>query len=328
MKALVIPKGNSQITGINSYYLDIPKFLEHYSETPFSGMIHFKSFQSEGVVFLDAENVLSGLFLDGGGLVEGREAVARIVNSGETQNYTIDLVELHEDKVHYWTSLANLEEIHSGLSSEFTDLEALIKKMSNEQLNGYIEVVQGDKVQGYIFFRSGSIMTDPYHISDNQVPIKTQDMETLIAVSREKPSVFNVARVPARGEGEVEEITAEAEDVSSNSLEMLEELLLLMQKLIEGNKKIKAGFETLLRKKFMEKVQTYEFLDPFAAEFVYENGKITYVGSSDEEDLAHGILDCVREIASETGMTGEFARSISAWKEKYAEEIGRYGLVV
>ncbi|MEZ4550951.1 MAG: hypothetical protein R2874_10855 [Desulfobacterales bacterium] len=44
------------------------------------------------------------------------------------------------------------------------------------------------------------------------------------------------------------------------------------------NKRIKMDFETLLNKQFVEKVNRYEFLDPFAGEFRYSNGKVSFSG--------------------------------------------------
>jgi hypothetical protein len=46
--------------------------------------------------------------------------------------------------------------------------------------------------------------------------------------------------------------------------------------MIRSNKNIKEDFETLLKKKFVDKAATYAFLDPFAGEFSYKNNKSFY----------------------------------------------------
>ena len=90
-------------------------------------------------------------------------------------------------------------------------------------------------------------------------------------------------------------------------------------------KNIKADFNTLLKRKFVEKADSYDFLDPFAAEFKYADGKIEYNGNASTAALARGIVDCIKEIAEETDIAYPFLKAIVPWTEKYSSEIEKAG---
>lgn len=62
-----------------------------------------------------------------------------------------------------------------------------------------------------------------------------------------------------------------------------------METVIKANKRIKGDFETLLNKKFVDKVDQYDFLDPFAAEFRYVNGEVIFTGKAIQKELVKEI---------------------------------------
>jgi hypothetical protein len=106
----------------------------------------------------------------------------------------------------------------------------------------------------------------------------------------------------------------------------LEELLETFEKVLASNKKVKADFETLLKKKFLEKVDKYPFLDPFAAELVYANRKLSYSGSATDKELARGLLESVMELAGQLGIMPQFKETLGPWSEKYAGEMAGLGI--
>jgi hypothetical protein len=104
-------------------------------------------------------------------------------------------------------------------------------------------------------------------------------------------------------------------------LEMLEALLSLLERVIQSNRKLKVDFETLLNKKFVEKANKYDFLDPFFDEFRYYNGQIEYAGKASTDDLVAAIIECVREIVLSLGIITTFRKYLESWKKGFANEI-------
>jgi hypothetical protein len=104
-------------------------------------------------------------------------------------------------------------------------------------------------------------------------------------------------------------------------LEMLEALLYLLERVIQSNRKLKVDFDSLLNKKFAEKAEKYDFLDPFFDEFRYVNGRIEFKGQASSDDLVAAITECVREIVVSLGIIGIFRKFLESWKKGFANEM-------
>jgi hypothetical protein len=108
---------------------------------------------------------------------------------------------------------------------------------------------------------------------------------------------------------------------TKRALEMLEALLSLLERVIQSNRKLKVDFETLLNKKFAEKADKYDFLDPFFDEFRYANGRVDYAGKASTDELVAAITECVREIVLSLGIVAIFRKYLESWKKGFANEI-------
>lgn len=65
------------------------------------------------------------------------------------------------------------------------------------------------------------------------------------------------------------------------------------------------------------------FLDPFADEFKYSGGKITFTGDATDDELLRGVAESVKEIAEESGFLSNLNDSLSSWSQKYAMELAK-----
>jgi len=109
---------------------------------------------------------------------------------------------------------------------------------------------------------------------------------------------------------------------------MLQSLLSLLEKVVRANKKIRTDFETLLNRKFMDKVDEYDFLDPFAGDFKYLNGQLVFTGKASQSQLVNGVVECVREIISELGIAASFRKYLTSWHKEYIEEIYTFNIEI
>ncbi|MEJ2100163.1 MAG: hypothetical protein P8X68_09310 [Desulfobacterales bacterium] len=156
---VVIPKQQPVLENLNVYYLKVRKLLEHFQGEIGSGGVYFKSHAAEGVIFFDQNELVNGFFQDRDIKISGSEAIERLLKAGDNYNFTVNIYEIDAEEVYYWAGIPTAEKIYRGLSTEFTDLEGLIKKMSSEKLTGYIDVSIGEgKEMGLIFLINGKIM--------------------------------------------------------------------------------------------------------------------------------------------------------------------------
>jgi hypothetical protein len=155
-RMVIIPREKPVIENLNIYYLDIKKLLEHYQGEIGTGGIYFKSHAAEGVIFFDKDDLLNAFYEEKSLELIGAQAVERLMNAGGQLNFTVHIYQLSLEEVYFWASIPSAEKIYEDLSTEFTDLEGLIRKMSTEKLTGYIDVSIGGGKEGGLRKRTRS----------------------------------------------------------------------------------------------------------------------------------------------------------------------------
>ncbi len=337
---IIIPKEIPIITSLNSYYLKIDKLFEHYQGIVDAGCIYFKSPSSEGVIYFDEENLINGVYENKKVTIKGKEAIDLLMGEADINNFLITIYEIIPERITFWANLTNAEDLYKDLSTEFTDLESLIKKMRAEKLTGLIEVNFAKSDMGIMFFLNGELIGSSSSEKKGELLREEEFHQVLIKKSRENAAMLTVKKVslehivenysadldslevkPEPFELDEVPVPEEKKDEPLRIIEMLQQLMFIYEKFISGNKKIDSDFDTLLKRKFMQKLDKYDFLDPFAAEFEYSNGNIEYSGREDESLVAEGLIECMLEISDENKMQKWLSKHLLPWKEKYSNEI-------
>jgi hypothetical protein len=91
---------------------------------------------------------------------------------------------------------------------------------------------------------------------------------------------------------------------------------------------IKADFNTLLKKRFLDLADEYAFLDPFAGEFQYSGGKIRLAGVVSDADLAKGLLAAVAGLVRDQGLKVPFKGRLDGWLQKHRRKFLSLGISV
>ncbi len=341
---IVIPKENPIIGNLNSYYVQIERLIEHFQGEVGCGCLYFKSLSSEGVLFFDKDEILNGIFYQKNEEINGPEAIDLLIKSSEKTNYLLSVYLLRSEDIYFWSTIPEAKRIYQDLTTEFTDLEGLIKKMKSEGLTGFIEVVIGEeKGGGLIFFNNGELSGGSYSWGDGDSPRGSEDQKKLIQLTKDFGGSFQVSRIPLEKNGKAENVEAEieAEEVedgpSARIITAMEEMIAIFERTISGLKTIDTDFATLLSRKFVEKADRYPFLDPFAAELKYANEKITFEGQTTDKEFTEGILQSLLELAEEIDVSNQSVRSGGAlsihfknnlvtWMKKYNEEVMKYNI--
>ncbi len=328
-KMIVLPKEKPVLRNLNVYYLDIEKLIEHYQGEVGSGGVFFKSPAAEGVIFFDKDEVLNAVFQEKQMQLQGQEAVGRLIKAGGHDNFTVDIYHLSAQEVYFWSSIPGAEKIYRDLSTEFTDLEKLIKKMSSERLNGYIDVsINGGKEAGMIFIVNGKIIGGSFSWDKEQANISQRNQELLIEKTRQVGATFNVCRISLKKLKKENTSEPQHGPASENVLLMVEEFLRVFENTVSANKKLKGDFSKLLKKKFVENAEKYAFLDPFAGEFDYSNRKISFSGTTGDHELLSGVMESVSELARELGLMSGLVAGLSVWSETYARELKKFDITL
>ena len=350
---IIIPREKPVIENLNSYYLKIDKLMEHYQGALESGGIYFNAPTAEAVVFFDDENVLNGFYKDKKAQITGQAAIDRIIQEASGSNFSVSVYRIQPDRLYFWANLTNSKALHNDLSSEFTDLEGLIKKMEAEKLTGYIDVqLSGKAGGGLLFFFNGEVIGGSSAKGKAEVDRSREYREDLINRCREHGGIFNVwktdlaniasadrpaaspaserrpEKAPRKKPERSTQRGGQTADQQQRVVQMLQSLLALLEKVVRANKKIRTDFETMMNRKFMEKVDKYDFLDPFAGDFKYSNGQLFFAGNASQTQLVNGVVECVREIIVELGITNSFRKYLASWHKEYIDEIYSFNVEI
>ncbi|MDY7030750.1 MAG: hypothetical protein SVY10_02440 [Thermodesulfobacteriota bacterium] len=76
---VIVPREKPSIQNLNSYYLDMERLVEHYQGEFDAGGIHFKSVSAEGMIFFDKDELLTAVFQNKYGEIEGEKAVGLLM---------------------------------------------------------------------------------------------------------------------------------------------------------------------------------------------------------------------------------------------------------
>ncbi len=324
---LVIPRQQPVLENLNIYYLNVRKLLEHFQGEIGTGGVYFKSHAAEGVIFFDQNELLSGFLRDRDVEITGQKAIKRLLEAGDDYNFSVNIYEISTEEVYYWASIPAAEKIYKDLSTEFTDLEGLIKKMSSEKLTGYIDVSIGNGNDvGLLFLVNGKIMGGSYSWANGSPSLSKEDQDLLIQKSKDLGGSFNVCRIPLTKSVTEREPDDGGPKHTEKAIVILEELLVTFEKVVRSRGKKRFDFQKLLKQKLVEHADRYAFLDPFAGEFDYRENKITFSGRASDRNLVVAVFAVVKETALELGLLSPLIKNLDAWSVKYSEELAVYDI--
>jgi len=322
---VIIPREKPVIENLNIYYLDVHKLLEHYQGEIGSGGVCFESHSAEGVIFFDKDDLLNAYYKEKDLELSGANAIDQLVQAGGRYNFNVNVYKIPLEEVYFWASIPSAEKIYKDLSTEFTDLEGLIKKMSAEKLTGYIDVsIDNGRDTGLIFIINGKIRGGSFSWDNGEPGPTKKNQELLIRKTKDSGGTFNVCRIP------LSKMRAESESLKTHTgpsesvLAMLEELLGLFEDTVISAKKTKDDFSKLLKKKFVENAEKYAFLDPFAGEFEYYDHKISFSGVTNDQELLDGVITSARELAQELGVMPALIDNLASWSARYSRQLERF----
>ncbi len=322
---VIVPRGNPVFENLNSYYLDLRRLLEHCQGEMGSGAIYLKSPTAEGVLLFEAHEVLGGTYENRGEKLAGKAAIDRLLTPSPTENYQVSIYEMAPEEAYYWSSIPNAKRIYEDLSTEFTDLEGLIKKMSSEKLSGYIEIsLNSDLDGGFLFFRNGQVVGG-YYFWEKNFSASRESQDLLLRKAKRSGGIFHVSRISVESNA-VKEVSKKPS--APEVIGALEELLALLESLCTSSQTIKADFNTLLKKRFLDLADEYAFLDPFAGEFQYSGRKIRLASAVSDDDLAKGLLTAVAGLVRDQGLKVPFNSRLEGWLQKHRKKLLSLGISV
>jgi hypothetical protein len=324
---IIIPKEKPVLQHLNSYYLDMERLIEHLQGEISTGAIYFKSAMAEAVVFFDESSILNVVYQDKDLFIDAKPARDHLIKALTRDNFSVFVYNIEPSKIFFWSRLFHAEESYKEVSAVLTDLSELTAKMRSAKLTGYIHVANDkEATEGQIFFNNGMIIGAASTWDEDARDGSKNILKRLILGSKVPGTTFNIKKIDL-DPGHEEDITEEqAQTNASRVFAMLHELIFVLEALVRKNKRIKVDFDTLLNKKFIEKADKYDFIDPFAAEFKYNSNSVEFTGSASTALLIKGVSESIMELAADLEMSDLFQEKLENWSQQYSNEIVKYGI--
>jgi len=332
---IIFPRLNQIINDLNSYYVDLPKLLEHYQGLVNSGCIYFKSISSEAIIYFDDENIINGVLIEKNKIIKEQLAINNLIEGFNTKNYSISIYEISQDFVTFWANIYDSIIIKKNVLNNFNDLEILFKNYCIEKLTGSLEIKNQANSLFIFFFLNGNMFLsssseDNWKLLDYKIILDKLKESCSLDINNTK-LIINIKSTSLQQKILLANFVNVNNNITSVNkstsvepplkfIELLQNLMILFEKYFDNNKKNREFFDKLLKKKFIEKVDKFVFLDPFSAEFEYIDGKITFTGSENHQNLANSVIECLNEISNENNMKLWLKKHIAPLEEKYSNE--------
>ena len=327
---MILPQGKAQYENLNTSFVDFAELVRDLQGNSFTGYVRVSFWQYDGVVFLDSGAIMNAIEEVDGIRSTGPRAVTSVMERARGRDGTLGVYALSAEVLTMLVSALRSQVVHKDLDTDFSSLEQLITNLESEGHTGYIEVaVKDGKGDALIFINAGQVVESVFSAGGDVVSgvrVLPHIVDTVAALG----AVFNVYRASYdEAFGETTEVAA-ALDLP-HLLEVWQDILAAIE-IVVDSRVGEHGFLSAFKDALLSKAEDYPLLDPFAGEFEYKEGGITYTGRV-VGDLSRGLTDCllmtlekVAERTPRADLLADIAEQLELVREDHGEVIRRFGM--
>jgi hypothetical protein len=311
---MMFPKDRTVYANLNTSFTDFDELLLDLRVKATTGyvLVSFRSY--DGVLFLENGDIVSALEQDAEAKRTSDAAATNIALRAHEKGGCINVYTLAPELLRLLTRVVDAEALYRDLTSSFTSLEKLIEKLQEDKHSGYLEVTLNEGRGGaMVFFESGRLVECVF-ATGGQTATGAEGLPTVLAATASAGGSFNVFRAnepnaakfataadtpkpaPAPQLEPPSAAPAAAERPPLDVLTIWSEIIAGAESVVDGLSR-EGRFSTTFKEVLVTRAGTYPFLDPFAAEFAYANGKVTFDGTL-PPDFSKGVGDCLLDAVS------------------------------
>lgn len=327
---MIYPQGKIIYENLNTSFTSLEELLIGLKSERHTGYVRVSYWDYNGALFMDSGKLINAVAEIGSERSTGLDAVSGIMEKSRQKDGAISVHGLPPELVTLLASAANGEVIHQDLSTEFTNLAGLLEKLHADGHTGSVEVViHGDGGVGVVFLQDGDAVTSI--LSANGESYSGADMlAKIIERASIHGAILNVYRANLSAS-----IAEGAEVMAGFELPLLLELwgdiISSAERIADGISK-KGEFVKTFNQIRLQYAEAYPFLDPFAAEFDYQEGHIELKNTSVRQ-LNAGLAECltitVETLDAEnpkTDLMGSVKDELARMKASRGESVAKFKL--
>ena len=329
---MIYPKKDPVYQNLNTSFTNFGEMLVDLKENSFTGVVQVSFWEYEGNLLLDNGNITNAFEEINGNIITGQIAVRNVIRKAREKDGAISIFSQKEEMITMLASVAKSEIVYKDLSSEFTSLEGLITKLQTENHTGYIEVsFTGNQQIGYIFLLEGRVIDSLITARGGEIS-GPNVLNQILGVTTTTPLTFSVYKAA------VEDALSESETIKvSYNLPQLLEVWGAVISAVESavdDQFSKDEFLNTFKDTLIANADEYPFLDPFAAKFQYQAGKVSFSGEVTKNfsrAIGKSVWETIETLAERSAKEGNdlfglIRNSMASVKENYQDKIDRFNL--
>jgi hypothetical protein len=359
-----VPKGKPVYENLGTSWVKVGALLADLQVREFTGYVHIGFRGYDAYVFIDSGSIIGAVEQTDTASRTGSSAVDGLLVRSDQRDGMVSIYEHSHQTVEALSGIIDGEPVYNGLSSDFTDLDKLVRKLSREKDAAYyVEFVAAEDMGVGVIFINGGQADGVYAPLDGATVLGAPALKMMLEVAEAFGAVFNVYTAPADvtvapvaepadasprlsvvptaeppaapppSVPRAAPVAATGDDDILPLVRLLGDVVATIETAVATRES--GGFAIELRAGQLEVADRYPFLDPFAAEFEYHAGEIAFVGAVDPADFAAGLGEAlhvaVAALARRDGVEGERLRqrvadALAALYETRQAEFDAFGL--
>lgn len=328
---MLFPKGQVVYENLNTSFTQLDAMMNELQSVQFTGYVQLTAWEYVGVLLFDTGKIVNAIEESREQRRFGPSAAEGIARRGREKDGTLNVYRLTPEMTQLLANLFKSEVIYKDLDNDLTSLDKLVIKMQDEKLTGYIEVkFRKSQDAATIFMRDGQVL-DSTFLNQGATQSGSPVLNEIVHAAETEPATFAVYRA---------DLTA----VYSHSINLAdsfaqEGMLAFWQEILQT---LETGvdalaqpgtFLTAFKRASIDIATAYPFLDPFAAEFEYKDGKIKFSGQATIAEFNEGLsraieltLDHFNNQPGNQGLLAKLKPAAATLVEKYNSKLAEVGL--
>jgi hypothetical protein len=327
---MIFPKGDVVYERLNTSFTQIDAMLEELKGELFTGYVQLIAPNYVGTLLLSDGYVANAVEEVGGQRRNGGEAADRIIAKGRERAGLLSVFRLSAEMAQLLIHFLQSEVLYKDLTSDLTSLDRLIAGLQGRRHSGYIEVqLLKSRHAAMVFLWEGKVLESTLD-RQGKFSAGPRVQEEIILLAAAEGAVFTVYSTrppkpadepkPAEGHGPQEQ------------LGVWQEVLKAMEGAVDPP--TRAGvFLAAFKRAGIELATSFPFLDPFADEFEYRDGRIRFEGQESaaifNQGLSRCLAQCLRTLATQPGtrdFQGRLSSAASGLKKRHGGRLTEIGL--
>lgn len=327
---MLIPREKPYLSGLNSYYLQIDKFIEHLQGEIGSGALYCQAVDQELLVYFDEQEIVRGVTQNDGERAQVSQSLEPVLDSLAIKSFQVTIYYLDANSIFFWGQMPPFQRAKSKLKSIDISLPDLVFRLRQKKFSGFIDVdLQGHNDGAILFFNQGEREGGSYAWGKGGLSPADDDYNRLLGLLQTNAATYAIGHFKEETTAESESKTAQdrpaAEEQKdtpqyfSNLDTALEEFLGLF--MLVTRKKLKVEPLVQLKQQFLDLMEDYPVLDPFNNYYeLTDDGTVEFSDIAPREEIAAAIVECAWKSVEDLKLQKKFRAAIKKWEYRMALE--------